>query len=164
MSASGPKFTPDLKVEPWLGLANNIRARGHVVNPYRLGNEAGTAGLDVRCPYTLPRSAKLFKEGVAYGITSKRSQTDSTAFRILLDALNMAAVDPVILRSQIVSRFVEVCRDSVEAGGSGLRVEDVMRSVVLRLNREGDAELLALVKRVVSRNGIKLALAKVNAK
>lgn len=63
----GPKFTPNLKTEPWLTLANTIRARGHLVNPYRLGNAAGEAGLDVRCPYTLPRSAELFACGVRNG-------------------------------------------------------------------------------------------------
>lgn len=49
-----------------------IRARGHLVNPWRLGGEVGRAGLDLPCPYTTPRSAKLYRDGLRDGHVTRR--------------------------------------------------------------------------------------------
>lgn len=68
------EMRPDLKIEPWFGLAADIRARSRSVNPYRLGVAAGKAGLDVRCPYTLPRSAKMFGDGLAWGLAQLKTK------------------------------------------------------------------------------------------
>lgn len=49
-----------------------IRARGHVVNPWRLGYAIGEAGQELPNPYTTPRGAKLFREGLKDGLQGYR--------------------------------------------------------------------------------------------
>lgn len=45
-----------------------IRARGHSVNPYRIGLEVGRRNEDLPCPYAPgSRGARLYADGVKYG-------------------------------------------------------------------------------------------------
>lgn len=69
-----PIFRPDLKAEPWLSLAQTIRARDMIVTPYRLGLQAGRQGLELRCPYHLPRSIDGFRQGVTWGRMERRRE------------------------------------------------------------------------------------------
>lgn len=44
-----------------------VRDGGHILSAYRLGMEVGSRGLDLACPYSNPRSSKLYREGMRYG-------------------------------------------------------------------------------------------------
>jgi hypothetical protein len=63
-----PVFKPDLYAPPWKVHAEIVRAKGHIVTPYRLGYAVGYSGEEtIVCPYTLQRSADAFRYGLRYG-------------------------------------------------------------------------------------------------
>lgn len=63
------------------------RARGHLLNPYRLGLFVGFAGYDrqeVPAPYTHPKSVRVYANGISWGLNSggkdvRRKRIDEAA-------------------------------------------------------------------------------------
>lgn len=61
---SAPKNSPTPDFEPHRAA---IRARGHRVNPYRLGVEVGRRGDDLPSPYPSgTRGARMYADGVKW--------------------------------------------------------------------------------------------------
>lgn len=74
MTVSAPTSIPDVFHKH----REMIRAQGHLINPYRLGKSVGYADEELSCPYTNPRSVKLYKEGWKSGYwTRLRDQKTS---------------------------------------------------------------------------------------
>ncbi len=67
----GPEFDPHRAA---------IRAKGHSVNPYRIGMEVGERGEDRPNPYAYgSRGASLFREGVKVGYCLRRAKATGSA-------------------------------------------------------------------------------------
>jgi hypothetical protein len=62
-----------LQPDPFAAHRAAIRARGHVVNPWRLGYEAARAGEGhLAPPYTVRRSVLLYTQGIRDGDNARR--------------------------------------------------------------------------------------------
>ena len=64
----------------------DIRDRGHLVGPWRLGVAVGKAGDDLPSPYSVARSSKLCSEGLKVGrrlcaTAARKTDADLVALR-----------------------------------------------------------------------------------